>query len=86
MIRIVKSVGLGLVRMITRQPFHREELIARIHAIIRRSKGYSQSVIWTGKVGVHLDIKTVAVDGKTAHLIGKEYQVLESPSLRKGKH
>ena len=32
------------------KPFHREELVARIHAIIRRSKGHAQSVIRTGKV------------------------------------
>ena len=77
--------GFGADAYLT-NPFFREELIAKIHAIIRRSKGHSQSVIWTRKVGFNLDIKTVEVDGKTAHLIGKEYQVLESPSLRKGKH
>ena len=66
------------------KPFHREELIARIHAIIRRSKGHSQSIIRTGKIAVNLDAKTVEVDGETAHLTGKEYQMLELLSLRKG--
>ena len=66
------------------KPFHREELIARIHAIIRRSKGHSQSVIRTGKIAVNLDAKTVDVDGDTVHLTGKEYQMLELLSLRKG--
>ena len=66
------------------KPFHREELVARIHAIIRRSKGHSQSVIRTGKVNVNLDAKTVDVGGKTVHLTGKEYQMLELLSLRKG--
>jgi two-component system cell cycle response regulator CtrA len=66
------------------KPFHREELIARIHAIIRRSKGHSQSIIRTGQVNVNLDAKSVDVGGKSVHLTGKEYQILELLSLRKG--
>ena len=58
--------------------------MARIHAIIRRSKGHAQSVIRTGKIAVNLDAKTVEVDGKPVHLTGKEYQMLELLSLRKG--
>jgi two-component system cell cycle response regulator CtrA len=66
------------------KPFHREELIARIHAIIRRSKGLSQSVIKAGDIEVNFDGKTVEVRGNTVHLTGKEYQMLELLSLRKG--
>ncbi len=66
------------------KPFHREELVARIHAIIRRSKGHAQSVIRTGRISVNLDAKTVDVDGQAVHLTGKEYQMLELLSLRKG--
>jgi two-component system cell cycle response regulator CtrA len=66
------------------KPFHRDELIARIHAIIRRSKGHSQSIIRTGRINVNLDAKTVDVDGRSVHLTGKEYQMLELLSLRKG--
>ncbi|MGY6694968.1 MAG: response regulator transcription factor CtrA [Roseinatronobacter sp.] len=66
------------------KPFHREELVARIHAIIRRSKGHAQSVIKTGKISVNLDAKTVDVNGHAVHLTGKEYQMLELLSLRKG--
>ena len=66
------------------KPFHREELVARIHAIIRRSKGHAQSVIRTGRISVNLDAKTVDVGGATVHLTGKEYQMLELLSLRKG--
>jgi hypothetical protein len=58
--------------------------VARIHAIIRRSKGHSQSVIRTGKINVNLDAKTVDVAGQAVHLTGKEYQMLELLSLRKG--
>jgi len=66
------------------KPFNREELIARIHAIIRRSKGHAHSVIRTGKLSVNLDTKSVEVDGQRLHLTGKEYAMLELLSLRKG--
>ncbi len=79
----IKGFGFGADDYMTK-PFHREELVARIHAIIRRSKGHSQSVIRTGKIAVNLDAKTVETDGKSVHLTGKEYQMLELLSLRKG--
>jgi len=79
----VKAFGNGADDYLTK-PFHREELIARIHAIIRRSRGHSQSLIRTGKIVVNLDTKTVSVGGSTVHLTGKEYQMLELLSLRKG--
>ncbi|MFN3145333.1 MAG: response regulator transcription factor CtrA [Paracoccaceae bacterium] len=79
----IKGFGFGADDYMTK-PFHREELVARIHAIIRRSKGHAQSIISTGPVDVNLDAKTVSVDGKAVHLTGKEYQMLELLSLRKG--
>ena len=79
----LKGFGFGADDYMTK-PFHREELVARIHAIIRRSKGHAQSVIRTGEINVNLDAKTVDVNGEMVHLTGKEYQMLELLSLRKG--
>jgi two-component system cell cycle response regulator CtrA len=79
----VRALGFGADDYITK-PFHREELIARIQAVVRRSRGHSQSVIRTGKLGVNLDAKTVEVNGSRVHVTGKEYAMLELLSLRKG--
>jgi two-component system, cell cycle response regulator CtrA len=66
------------------KPFHKDELVARIHAIVRRSKGHAESVIQTGDLVVKLNTKTVEVNGAPVHLTRKEYQMLELLSLRKG--
>ena len=79
----VRGLGFGADDYMTK-PFHKDELVARIHAIVRRSKGHAQSVITTGDLKVNLDAKTVEVDGQRVHLTSKEYQMLELLSLRKG--
>ena len=79
----VKTLGGGADDYMTK-PFHKDELIARIHAVVRRSKGHAQSVIRTGDIVVNLDAKTVEVSGNRVHLTGKEYEMLELLSLRKG--
>ena len=79
----VKALGFGAADYMTK-PFHKDELVARIHAVVRRSKGHSQSVISTGKIDVNLDDKTVHIDGAQVNLTNKEYQILELLSLRKG--
>src|SRR5207244_3346369 len=66
------------------KPFDGLELIAPIQAIVRRSKGHSESTIRTGKLVVNLDTRVVSVDDQPVHLTGKEYGILELLSLRKG--
>ena len=79
----IKGLGFGADDYMTK-PFHKDELVARIHAIVRRSKGHAQSVVQTGDLVVNLDTKTVKVGGAHVHLTGKEHQLLEFLSLRKG--
>jgi len=79
----IKGLGFGADDYVTK-PFDRRELVARIQAIVRRSKGHSDSVIRTGKLTVNLDTRSVEVDGQPIHLTGKEYGILELLSLRKG--
>jgi len=79
----VRALGIGADDYVTK-PFDKRELVARIHAVVRRSKGHSQSVIKTGRLTVNLDSRNVTVDEQPLHLTGKEYAMLELLSLRKG--
>jgi two-component system cell cycle response regulator CtrA len=79
----VKGLTYGADDYVTK-PFHKDELVARIHAIVRRSKGHAHCVIQTGDLVVNLDSKTVEVNGAQVHLTDKEYRMLELLSLRKG--
>jgi len=79
----VKALGIGADDYLTK-PFHKDELIARIHAVVRRSQGHSQTVIATGKLSVNLDSRTVEAKGARVPVTAREYQILELLSLRKG--
>ena len=79
----IKGLGVGADDYLTK-PFDKRELVARIQAIVRRSKGHCDSIIKTGKLTVNLDTRTVEVAGQPLHLTGKEYGILELLSLRKG--
>jgi two-component system cell cycle response regulator CtrA len=79
----IKGLGIGADDYMTK-PFHKDELVARIHAIVRRSKGHAQSIIQTSNLVVNLATKTVTIDGRRVHLTVKEYQILELLSLQRG--
>ena len=59
------------------KPFYIEELIARIHAVARRSSGEGLSVIKIGGLGVNLITREVTRDGAQIHLTAREFSLLE---------
>ena len=79
----VKGFGFGADDYMTK-PFHKDELVARIHAVVRRSKGHAQSAIQTGDLVLNVDTRTVEVNGARVHLTAKEYLLLELLSLHNG--
>jgi two-component system cell cycle response regulator CtrA len=78
----VKALSAGADDFITK-PFHKSELAARINAVVRRSRGHSESIIRTGNIALNLDTRTTEVAGVPVHLTPSEYKVLELLSLRK---
>ena len=79
----VKAFGIGADDFITK-PCDHNELFARMQAIVRRSKGYSQPSLRCGVLQLNLDSREVLVSGQPVHLTGKEYAILELLVLRKG--
>ncbi len=79
----VKGLGFGADDYLAK-PFHKDEFLARIQAILRRSKAQVQSVVATGDLVVNLDAKSAEIGGARLYLTGKEYQILKLLSVRKG--
>jgi two-component system cell cycle response regulator CtrA len=79
----VKGFGVGADDFITK-PFDKAELLARMQAVVRRSKGFSQPVLRVGPLQLNLNSREVSVAGQPVHLTGKEFAILELLVLRKG--
>ena len=79
----VKALVSGADDYVTK-PFDSRELVARINALVRRSKGFSENIIRTGGMEVNLNSKIVTIEGKTLRLTSKEYSLFELLALRKG--
>jgi two-component system cell cycle response regulator CtrA len=79
----VKGLGIGADDFITK-PFDKAELLARMQAIVRRSKGFSQPLLSIGTLQLNLDSREVKIGHRPVHLTGKEYAILELLVLRKG--
>ena len=79
----VKAFAMGADDFITK-PYDLGECVARMQAIVRRSKGFSQSVLRVGELQLSLETRDVTVAGRPVHLTGKEYSILELLVMRKG--
>ena len=79
----IKGLSCGADDFLTK-PFDNAELIARIRAIVRRSKGICQPTINVGPLVLNLENREVTVGSTPVHLTGKEYAILELMAMRKG--
>ncbi|HEY7871584.1 MAG TPA: response regulator transcription factor [Rudaea sp.] len=67
------------------KPFHVEELLARINALVRRASGWTKPVLECGPIVLDTTAQTVKVDGQVADLTSYEYKVLEFLILHAGE-
>ena len=79
----VKAFAIGADDFITK-PYDVSECVARMQAVVRRSKGFSQSVLQIGELQLSLESRSVSIAGCPVHLTGKEYSILELLVMRKG--
>src|SRR6186713_932345 len=79
----VRGLGVGADDYVTK-PFHKDELIARIHAIVRRTMGHAEPTLHCGDLTVKPEAKQAEIAGKTVPLTGKEYGMLELLAMRQG--
>jgi two-component system cell cycle response regulator CtrA len=78
-----QALRVGADDLLTK-PFHRDELLARIEAVVRRRNGYTQSVLRVGPLEIDIASREVRVDGQPISVTRKEYSILELMALRKG--
>lgn len=67
------------------KPFHMEELLARLRALVRRAAGWAQAVLECGPVTLNTTTHEVTVGGATVELTTYEYKVLEYLMLHSGQ-
>ena len=79
----VKAFAIGADDFITK-PYDVSECVARMQAVVRRSKGFSQSVLQVGDMELSLESRTVTIASRPVHLTGKEYAILELLVMRNG--
>lgn len=66
------------------KPFARQELLARVRALVRRSTGQAASTLELGGVAVEMATRTVAKNGEPVNLTPREYALLEFLALHRG--
>jgi len=59
------------------KPFYVEELVARIHAVVRRSEGERQNILAVGSLRLDRITREVTSNGQHVELTGREFNLLE---------
>jgi len=72
----VEALEIGADDYVTK-PFRIEELMARVHALLRRSAGHAAPEVSFGPLTVNLSSQDVELDGQSLELTTFEYKVLE---------
>jgi len=67
------------------KPFHMEELLARLKALLRRAAGWASSQVRCGPLSLDMDSQQVSVDGRSVELTAFEYKALEYLMLHAGQ-
>jgi two-component system response regulator PhoP len=67
------------------KPFHLEEVIARLRALVRRSAGWTRSVLKVGEIELDMGSQRVRVGDDPADLTAYEYRLLEFLMLHAGE-
>jgi len=67
------------------KPFHVEEVLARLNALLRRSTGWSQPVLELGPIRIDTSSQQVQVEGRGVELTAYEYKVLEYLAMHRGE-
>lgn len=79
----VTSLDLGADDHVVK-PVYKDEMIARIHAIVRRSAGQVSSVMQIGEVCIKMSTRSAQVNGEDVHLTNSQYLLIEALWLSRG--
>ena len=79
----VKALEFGADDYLTK-PFHKDELLARVHAVMRRADVAAEQVVRCGDLAIYLEANRVEIAGQPVGLTKKEFEVLELLALRQG--
>jgi two-component system, cell cycle response regulator CtrA len=80
----LKALGIGADDYLTK-PFDRRELIARIGALVRRTRGLADPVVNIGRMSIDLKARSASAGNQSIPLSKREFSILELLTLRKGK-
>lgn len=80
----VKGLNAGADDYVVK-PYHLEEIVARVNALLRRAAGFAHSSLEFGPIRIDLSAKRVLVKDEPVDLTAYEYKLLEYLMLHAGK-